>query len=353
MTKIFTISSSTIEMEKIKEAARIIVDNGIVAFPTETVYGLGANGLEEEAVKKIFIAKGRPADNPLILHISSLDMLNMLVDEIPYKAQLLTEELWPGPLTLIFKKSKLVPDCITAGLDTVAVRMPSNPIAQSLIREANVPIAAPSANISGRPSPTKAQHVIEDLYGKVDAIIVSDDSNIGLESTVLDVTEDIPTLLRPGKVTVEELESIIGQVSVDQGIYHQSEVSKAKSPGMKYKHYAPKAPVKIFKGEIDQVIKKINNLSKDYQSKGKIVGVLATDETKDSYKGDKIISMGKRSIPSSIMSNLFDCLREFDKHHVDIILSEGFSDKGIELAISNRLNKSAGFDITIVGPCIK
>jgi len=350
MTKIFHIRSSDIEIKKVKEAAQIILNNGIVAFPTETVYGLGANGLEEEAVKKIFVAKGRPSDNPLILHISSLEMLTMLVEEIPPKAQLLTEKLWPGPLTLVFKKSKLVPSCITAGLNTVAIRMPSNPIAQSLIREAKVPIAAPSANISGRPSTTKAEHVIEDLYGKVEGIIVSDDSTIGLESTVLDITEDTPILLRPGKITIEQLEDIIGQVQVDQGIYQQFEVGKAKSPGMKYKHYAPAAPIKIFKGDAQQVVEKINTLSETYQRQGKIVGILSTDESEKSYKGNKIISMGQRSKPKNIMTNLFDCLREFDKHHVDIILSEGFSDKGMELAISNRLNKAAGFDITIVEP---
>ncbi|MPW27015.1 threonylcarbamoyl-AMP synthase [Alkalibaculum sp. M08DMB] len=347
MTKIFNISSDATETDKIKEAAGIILKNGTVAFPTETVYGLGANGLNEEAVKKVFTAKGRPSDNPLILHIADRQMLNDLVKEIPVNAILLIDKYWPGPLTLVFKKSKLIPDIITAGLDTVAIRMPSNNVALRLIQESKVPIAAPSANISGRPSTTKAQHVIDDLNGKVDGIIVSDDSTIGVESTVLDVSESIPILLRPGGITIEQLESVIGQVLVDKGIMHETEIVQAKSPGMKYKHYAPKAPLKIIKGDTPLVIKKINEISKEYQSQGKKVGVLATEDTKQSYYKDNIvISMGERSRPETVMLRLFDCLREFDKYNVDIILAEGFSEKGLELTISNRLNKAAGFDIT-------
>lgn len=348
MTKIFTIKSSSMDLSLIREAAEIIKNKGTVAFPTETVYGLGANGLEEEAVRKIFIAKGRPSDNPLILHISDLDMLDELVVDIPPKAKCLSDKLWPGPLTLIYKRSDLVPNIITAGLQTVAIRMPSNPIAQSLIRQANVPIAAPSANISGRPSTTKAEHVMEDLFGKVDGIILSEDSTIGLESTVLDVTEDIPILLRPGAVTLEEIESLIGQVRVDEGVLHHLDREEVKSPGMKYKHYAPKAPVKVVRGEVKLLADKINEFTRYYKGQGKKVGILATDESLAYYKADRVISMGKRAEPVTIMAKLFDCLREFDKYEIDIILAEGFSGKGVELALSNRLNKAAGHDITEV-----
>jgi len=345
MTKIFNISSENLNMELIRQAADIINNKGTVAMPTETVYGLGADGLDEEAVKKIYIAKGRPSDNPLILHISNMNMLEKLVEEIPETAKLLAKTFWPGPLTMIFKKSSIIPRIITAGLETVAIRMPSNKIARCLIEEANTPIAAPSANISGKPSPTKAKHVIEDLDGRIDAIITSDDSTIGLESTVIDLTELIPNILRPGAITFEAIKEVIGQVQIDQAILHQTTRIKAKSPGMKYKHYAPKAPMKIIKGDKVKVVKAINELTQEYQKQGKKVGVLATQETKKEYKADKVITMGQRSKPDTIMAKLFDSLRAFDEEDIQIILSEGFSNHGKELAISNRLNKAAGFDI--------
>ncbi|WP_303864692.1 L-threonylcarbamoyladenylate synthase [Alkalibaculum bacchi] len=345
MTKILDISSQELDMELIRQAADIINNKGTVAIPTETVYGLGADGLDEEAVKKIYIAKGRPSDNPLILHISNMNMLEKLVEEIPEKAKLLAKTFWPGPLTMIFKKSSIIPEVITAGLETVAIRMPSNNIARCLIEEANTPIAAPSANISGKPSPTKAKHVIEDLDGRIDAIITSDDSTIGLESTVIDLTEPIPTILRPGAITFEAIKEVIGQVQIDQAILHQTKLIKAKSPGMKYKHYAPKAPMKIIKGDRVKVVKTINELTQEYQKQGKKVGVLATEETKKEYKADKVITMGQRFKPDTIMAKLFGSLRAFDEEDIQIILSEGFSNQGKELAISNRLNKAAGFDI--------
>ncbi|MFZ7119688.1 MAG: L-threonylcarbamoyladenylate synthase [Eubacteriaceae bacterium] len=345
MTEILNMNNNSYNIDKIKFAANIINNGGLVAFPTETVYGLGANGLNEEAVSKIFKAKGRPSDNPIILHISNEEMLGDLVKDIPCSAQKLIKKYWPGPLTLIFKKSDIVPEIITAGMDTVAIRMPSNEIAQSLIKEANVPIAAPSANISGRPSTTRTQHVIEDLYGKVDVIIASDNCEIGLESTVLDISGKCPVLLRPGRITLEELKSIIGQVEVDQGIIEQCDVIKVKSPGMKYKHYAPRAELKIVKGEIDSVINKINDMSRTYNKMGKTVGILATDQSKDKYSANKVLSIGDRFNPNEIMAKLFDSLRQLDKYNVDIIISEGFSNEGIELAITNRLNKAAGYDI--------
>lgn len=345
MTKILNISSQNPQIELIHEAANIIKNKGTVAMPTETVYGLGADGLDEEAVKKIYHAKGRPSDNPLILHISNTSMLEKLVQEIPDTAKLLANRFWPGPLTMIFKKSTIIPRIITGGLDTVAIRMPSNKIARSLIEEANTPIAAPSANISGKPSPTKAKHVIEDLNGKIDAIIVSDDSTIGLESTVIDLTEDIPNILRPGAITFEAIKEVIGQVQIDQGILTETKHTRAKSPGMKYKHYAPKAPIKIIKGDRLKVVNAINELTKEYERQGKKVGVLATEETKGEYEAKKVISMGRRAQPDTIMAKLFDSLRAFDEEDIQIILSEGFSNQGKELAISNRLNKAAGFDI--------
>lgn len=327
-------------------ASKIIKAGGIVAFPTETVYGLGANALDEEAIKKIFKAKGRPSDNPLIIHIAEIKGLYDLTDDIPNVCQKLMDAFWPGPLTMIFEKNHRVPSVVTGGLDTVAVRMPSNLVALELIKRSGLPIAAPSANISGRPSPTKAEHVIEDLMGRVDAILVSEDCDIGLESTVIDTLSIPPTLLRPGGISKEEIELVIGSIVLDENL---SDNQKApKSPGMKYTHYAPKAPVVVYSGNVDEMIRAILGAKAEKESQGMRVGILASDETKHAYSGC-VISVGSRNQIKSVAQSLFHTLRLFDKEEVDIILAEAFDTHYMGLAVMNRMIKSAGYNVIPVG----
>ena len=331
--------------EGVKKAAEIIKRGGLVAFPTETVYGLGANGLDENAVPKIYEAKGRPSDNPLILHISKLDEIEDIVKEIPKSALILAEEFWPGPLTMVFKKSERIPYRTTGGLESVAIRMPSNKIARELIKAAGVPIAAPSANSSGRPSPTKAAHVIYDLDGKIDMVIDGGEVDIGIESTIVDVTGEVPVILRPGFITEEMLSEAIGRVEIDEVVKSLSPDKdlKPKAPGMKYRHYAPKGRMTIYKGSHSKVVERINEeISK---LEGKKTGVLATDETKSYYRADIIISLGSREDGESIAHNLFDALRKFDDDDVEFIYSEGFDENKLGFAIMNRLHKSAGYNI--------
>ena len=331
--------------EGVKKAAEIIKRGGLVAFPTETVYGLGANGLDENAVPKIYEAKGRPSDNPLILHISKLDEIEDIVKEIPKSALILAEEFWPGPLTMVFKKSERIPYRTTGGLESVAIRMPSNKIARELIKAAGVPIAAPSANSSGRPSPTKAAHVIYDLDGKIDMVIDGGEVDIGIESTIVDVTGEVPVILRPGFITEKMLSEAIGRVEIDEVVKSLSPDKdlKPKAPGMKYRHYAPKGKMTIYKGSHSKVVERINEeISK---LEGKKTGVLATDETKSYYKADIIISLGSREDGESIAHNLFDALRKFDDDDVELIYSEGFDENKLGFAIMNRLHKSAGYNI--------
>jgi len=345
-TEILKINADNIDQEKIEFAARILRNGGTVAFPTETVYGLGANALDEVAVRKIFHAKGRPADNPLIVHISDMKQLDRLVREIPDNAIKLAERFWPGPLTLIFKKSEIIPDVISAGLETVGIRFPSHPIAQELIHASHVPIAAPSANVSGKPSPTIAQHVIDDLMGKVDVIIDGGSVKVGVESTVLDITGGIPVLLRPGGVTVEELKSAVGEVMIDPVVLDKvTDHVIPRAPGMKYTHYSPKAQVIVVEGEDEKVIQKINMLTEQSKKAGLKVGVMAMDHTLHCYHADCILSVGNKELPSTIAANLFYTLREFDRAGVDIIYAQSVSEKGIGLAIRNRLNKAAGYNI--------
>ena len=338
-TSIIKIDKNNIEKNLIIEAAQIIKSGGLVAFPTETVYGLGANGLDALAVEKIFKAKGRPQDNPLILHVHSLLQVKELVEEIPEIAQRCMEKFWPGPLTILFKKNSKIPNIITAGLDTVAIRMPKNNIALELIRLANVPIAAPSANISGKPSPTSANHVKEDLSGKIDMIMDGGNTGIGLESTVLDLSGDVPMILRPGGVTLEDLKEIIPQVTQDSSIMKEDVVPK--SPGQKYRHYAPKGEMLLFSGEIENMVKAIKKYSGEYISSGKNIGIICTDETKDLYKDGLIISLGSRKDYNIIAHNLFHTIRLFDEANVDIILSEGVEESDLGIAIMNRMKKAA------------
>lgn len=342
-TKIYRITKDNIE--EIKEAADVVRSGGTVVFPTETVYGLGANALSSEACEKIFIAKGRPQDNPLIVHVADFD-IERYVKYVPDTARKLMESFWPGPLTIIMPKSELIPELVTAGLDSVALRMPSNKIARMLIEYAEVPIAAPSANISGKPSPTAIEHCIEDLEGLVDVIIGGDRAEVGLESTVVDTTGDVVTILRPGGITKAMLEEVVGEVKIDPAIMGRLEDDvKPKAPGMKYRHYAPKAPLTIVKGTPDRVAFYINSKVNELNKLGHKVGILGTDESVKNYKADCVLSIGSRKYPGIIAANLFDCLREFDKIDVDYLYAEGFSEEGLGLAIMNRLKKAAGYNI--------
>lgn len=345
-TKVIDIDLKNIDMDKLRLASKVLREGGTVAFPTETVYGLGANALDSEALKKIFIAKGRPSDNPLIVHISKKESINILAREIPQKTHALMDKFWPGPLTMVFKRSNIVPSIITAGLDTVAIRMPSHPVAKALIAQAGVPVAAPSANLSGKPSPTQASHVMEDLYGKVDIIIRGGSCAVGLESTVLDITEEVPVILRPGGVTLEDLQEVLGDVSIDKGLADDNGVPKA--PGMKYTHYSPKAEVILVTGNVKDIVDTISRLKKQYEKKKK-VGIMATDETKDNYYDAKVISMGSRSNPEIIAENIFSILRKFDEEGVDIILAEGIEVKYIGHAVMNRMLKASGHNVVKAG----
>lgn len=345
-TEIIKIDVNNMDKSGIRYAAEVLKSGGLVAFPTETVYGLGANALNETAVKNIFVAKGRPSDNPLIVHIADRCEVDKLVTYIPACAHDLMEKFWPGPITLIMEKSNLVPLSVTAGLNTVGIRMPSNLVAHELIRESGVPVAAPSANTSGRPSPTNAAHVIEDLFGRVDVIIDAGSCSVGVESTVLDTTSSPPVILRPGGVTLEQLEKVLGEVTLDPAILTERNGDFVpKAPGMKYKHYSPKGQVIIVEGALDNVVSKINELIGEYSSKGLRVGVMSTDQTSSSYQGAEVISLGNRKNASEIAANLFKVLREFDEKKTEIILAESVSSSGIGLAIMNRLNKAAGYNI--------
>ena len=338
-TRVIKISKDNIEKELIEDAANIIKNGGLVTFPTETVYGLGANGLDAEAVAKIFKAKGRPQDNPLILHVHSMEGIKDLVTEIPEVSIKAMEKFWPGPLTILFKRSNKVPDIITAGLDTVAIRMPKNDIALELIKLSGCPIAAPSANISGRPSPTSSAHVIQDLMGKVDMIIDGGMTGIGLESTVLDLTGEMPMILRPGGVTLEDLRGIIPDVVEDSSIMKDDVIPK--SPGQKYRHYAPKAEMIVFSGNVDNIVAAIIKETEEYMKMGKSVGIMATDETEDLYKEGLIMSLGSRNNKETIAHNLFNHIRLFDEANVDIILGEGVDLPDLGKAIMNRMMKAA------------
>lgn len=333
------------DIKTIYKAADIIKKGGVVAFPTETVYGLGANSFDDKAIDKIFIAKGRPQDNPLILHVNNVEEVYLLVETVDKRAKKVMESFWPGPLTLIFKKSEKVSKKLTGGLSTVAIRMPKHKIASEIIKYSKVPIAAPSANLSGKPSPTNAEHVIRDLYGKVDMIIDGGDTGIGVESTVLDISQDIPTILRPGGVTYEDLIKIFPKVEYDQSIIKDDEDIVPKSPGQKYKHYAPKAKMIVFSGNIEDIPSAIKKYSKKAKEEGKKLGIMVTEETKKEYSGENILVVGSRKEKDTIAKNLFKVLRQFDDLNVDIILAEGVDTTGIGTAIMNRMKKACGGNI--------
>ncbi len=335
------------EREELGKAAMILREGGLVAFPTETVYGLGADGLQEEAAKKIYAAKGRPSDNPLILHIASTEALKDIAVEVPESAYQLAEKFWPGPLTMVLKKSEKVPYGTTGGLETVAVRMPDHEIALALIEMSGAYIAAPSANTSGRPSPTTAKHVMDDLDGKIDMVVDGGQVGIGIESTIIDLTSDVPTILRPGYVTKSMLEEVVGEVALDAAILKENKDKnlKPKAPGMKYRHYAPKGDLTIFEGEMGHVVARINELSKEQEAQGRRVGIIATEETKHQYEHGIVKTVGKRSQETTVAHGLYGVLRDFDDLAVDVIYAESFEEHELGQAIMNRLLKAAGYHV--------
>ena len=326
-TIVKTITHTEEDKKIYEQAGKILRDGGLVAFPTETVYGLGADALDEKASAKIYAAKGRPSDNPLIVHIADVNALYDLASEVPEKALVLAEKFWPGPLTMILKKQDKVPDSITGGLGTVAIRMPSHPVAAELIRRSGVYIAAPSANTSGKPSPTRAEHVINDLSGRIDMIIQDDTVDIGVESTIIDLSEEVPTILRPGYITQAMFEEAIGKTIIDPAIMGSlKEGVVPKAPGMKYKHYAPNADVTIVEGPHEKVVEYINSQIAEKEAEGhRCAG----------HKDDEL----------SVARNLYAILRDFDKQNIEFVYSESFETKNVGQAVMNRLIKAAGHKI--------
>ena len=353
------VSNSEQFEHELSEPARCLADGGLVAFPTETVYGLGADALNETAAKRIYAAKGRPSDNPLIVHIAKVSDMEKLAqtNEMAYA---LAEAFWPGPLTIILPKKEIVPSGTTGGLSTVAIRMPSHPAALELIRQSGVYVAAPSANTSGRPSPTKASHVIEDMQGKIEYIVDGGMVGIGIESTIVDVSEGKPTILRPGFITKDMLEKIVGEVQIDPALEKPLDGFRPKAPGMKYTHYAPKGELTLVEramatgsGVADdeggtcvdhQVIAQIQQLAKEKMEQGFKVGIMAAAENLEAYQGfaDTIICVGDRKEQSTVAAGLYAALREFDAAEVDYIYAESFRGEGLSYAIMNRLLKAAG-----------
>lgn len=340
-TKRISVDRVNPEAELIKEGAEWLRAGELVAFPTETVYGLGANALDASACAKIFAAKGRPQDNPLIVHVSGLSMANSCVNKWTSSAELCVKNFWPGPLTLILPKTSLIPDIVTAGLDNVAVRMPSHPVALRLIEEAGIPIAAPSANLSGKPSPTRGGHVWRDMKGKIPLILDAGACEVGLESTVLDVSGEVPTILRPGGITREQLEAVLGNVYTDSC----SENQAPRAPGMKYRHYAPQGELILVSGHRERVVQRMVQEIIRGHSRFKKVGVLCTLESA-SYLHDRhpdlLFVLGSKDQPSEVARNMFEGLRLCDERKMDLILVEGIEEGGLGSAVMNRLEKAAG-----------
>ena len=343
--EVVSMTGENLDMDAIKRAGDILKAGGLVAFPTETVYGLGGNALDPQASMKIYAAKGRPSDNPLIVHIAELEQLEKITTEIPEGARILAEKYWPGPLTMILPKADIVPRETTGGLDSVAVRFPSDKIAQELIKAGGGFVAAPSANTSGRPSPTMAEHVEEDLGDAIDMIIDGGQVGIGLESTIVDFTEDVPVVLRPGYISLEMLQETLGDVRMDKGLLITDSSVHPKAPGMKYRHYAPKADLSIIEGNEEDVVACINHLTDEAVAKGLKVGVIATDETKARYVHADVLSIGSREEEETIAHHLYEVLRDFDDDRVDVIYSEAFYTPKMGQAIMNRLLKAAGHKI--------
>lgn len=346
-TEIVKVSGMNPDVQALQYCGTVIRQGGLVAFPTETVYGLGANAFDDGAVRSIFTAKNRPADNPLIVHISDYEMLAGVADfNCEAERRRLTqlgEAYWPGPLTMIVGKDPKIPQAVSCGLNTVGIRMPAHPVARALIRVSGVPIAAPSANSSGRPSPTKFSHVYEDMNGKVDVIIDGGDCRVGVESTVLDLVSSEPTILRPGAVTKEDVLRVLGTCQAYDWKGMEGKVEKPRSPGMKYRHYAPKATLTVYEGAQDHVVRRISQEIVLAGCEGLRVGVLATDETKTLYKDAQIVlSLGKTEDSSAHAGRLFDCLREFDRLGAQIIFAEAVLGTGVGDAVMNRLFRASG-----------
>lgn len=340
-TKVWPVDSKAPNEESIRKAAEILRNGGLIAFPTETVYGLGANGLDDTAVSKIFQAKGRPADNPLILHIASIHEIVKYSKDTPLWVPYLVANFWPGPLSVVLKRASCVPDSVTAGLDTVALRIPDSPAALALIRAAGLPLAAPSANVSGRPSPTTAEMVLQDLNGKIDGVLDAGPCSVGLESTVLDCTGVVPVILRPGGVTQEMLERVLGEVGMTVERYPEGEEAP-RSPGMKYRHYAPNAPLHVIEAGLNNQEAILLQAIHDAISRHQRVGVVVSAETAAKIKGDVVSAVyGSRKNPAESAAGLYRALRVFDAETVDIIFAEGLPEAGIGRAFMNRLRKAA------------
>lgn len=350
-TRIVTIREdealSSVE-DKLARAGDIIRRGGLVAFPTETVYGLGGDALNPEASKKIYAAKGRPSDNPLIVHIADMEHLGGIVRKTPEKAMRLARAFWPGPLTLIFEKADIVPRQTTGGLDTVAVRMPSHPLAKRFIEKAGGYVAAPSANLSGKPSPTTAKYVIQDMAGRIDMILDAGDVELGLESTIVDVTVDVPVILRPGYITQEMLSRMVGETDMDVTICDGDACQAPKAPGMKYRHYAPRGELVIVEGAPENVVRYINEQTALHSVNGRRTGVIGTDAMAARYHADSIKNAGDKGDPAAAARRLYTFLREFDDENIEFIYAESFADKGLGQAVMNRLLKAAGHRVVKV-----
>lgn len=330
----------------VREAAAALRAGQLIAFPTETVYGLGADALNNAAVANVFKAKGRPGDNPLIVHIGHSSQLKGIVAEIPPSAKRLIHHFWPGPLTLVLPSAGVVSARVTAGLTTVAVRMPNHPAALALLQEVRRPVAAPSANRSGRPSPTEARHVLDDLDGRIDGLVDGGQSGYGLESTVLDVSGEVPVLLRPGGIIQEQLERVLGEIKLNDDLSWEEDSRQVpRSPGTKYRHYAPLAKMTLVRGSVPEMVQHIQELTTRYQAQGLKVGVLTTKEHKGNYDAEVVIACGKRTALSSVARDLYRALRQFDANGVDRILAETFPESGWGATIMNRLRKAANGEI--------
>lgn len=324
-------------------AGLILRRGGLVAFPTETVYGLGADATNGAAVARIFEAKGRPPDNPIIVHVASRGQLSTLAASVPPEAEILMDAFWPGPLTVILPAGKGVPEAVTAGLTTVAVRMPDHPVALALIKAAGVPVAAPSANLSGKPSPTLAEHVLQDLDGRIEAVLDGGPTGVGVESTVLDLTSRPPVILRPGGITPEELRACLGRVEVARdAITGCCDGESPRSPGMKYTHYAPRAPLLLVTGSRPAVALKIMEMARAETSGGRRVGILTYSDSSNFSAVGEVVVAGRRDKPETVAAGLYSALRRFNEMGVDVILAEGLEETGVGLAVMNRLKKAAG-----------
>lgn len=350
-TQLLKLNQEQIDTEVLAQAEAILRAGGLVAFPTETVYGLGGDAFQEEASKKIYAAKGRPSDNPLIVHIGQMEDVDVIAGNISEQARQAMKTFWPGPLTVVLEKKEIVPDSTTGGLKSVAVRMPDNPITLALLRKTGIFMAGPSANSSGKPSPTTAKHVQDDLDGKIDMILDGGAAGLGIESTIVDFTGEVPVILRPGFITAERLSQVMGiEVDIDPSITEEGMMDdqlKPKAPGMKYKHYAPKADMILVEGfDMERVLEKVQQLVEEAQDKGLKVGVMTTIEHEHRYnKADVVKSVGSRQEDATVAAGLYRVLREFDESDVDVIYSEAFQQGELSQAIMNRLLKAAGHQV--------